>query len=486
MQSVQFRSGRRAAEAAAVSLLGLLLTAGAMAQDKFPAFPPPAAPKDTSSLGMGIQRTMTLLATSTPEHRNTVRILFYGQSITEQSWWKDVADDLRRRFPSANLIIENRAIGGFSSQYLVKDAEAALYPAYPDLVIFYVYGSHIEYENIIRRLRERTTAEIVMQTDHVTKDEELTEEEDPAKLSPQNWSAWMNHSFLPATAKKYGAGLLDQRAAWKTYLSTNHLHAAQLLKDGVHLNGQGCYVMAELVKPYLRYRPDQPTDSGEDLVQTDTVGKDTAWKNGHLTLAFEGNRVDIIPNPSSTLGTTARILIDGKKPSEHPELYTFTRTSDYPGTRWPGAMKVGSEAPLQLEEWTARITPLSDDLKRFSFSLTGSKTGPDGEGISDQHFVSKSRRIVLAPEDWSLARSREFTKQGISPGFEIKWKVVPLFQDTYTTPILVSRAYERATPIAQGLTNGKHTLEIISDDGKPLPIQAIRIYHPPLGREEKK
>lgn len=29
---------------------------------------------------------MRLLATSTAEKRNTVRILFYGQSITEQKW----------------------------------------------------------------------------------------------------------------------------------------------------------------------------------------------------------------------------------------------------------------------------------------------------------------------------------------------------------------------------------------------------------------
>jgi hypothetical protein len=86
---------------------------------------------------------------------------------TEQSWARTVADDLRRRFPSANLVIENRAIGGFAAQLLVKTAESDLYPFYPDLVIFHVYGSHIEYENIIRRIRERTTAEILMQTDHL-------------------------------------------------------------------------------------------------------------------------------------------------------------------------------------------------------------------------------------------------------------------------------------------------------------------------------
>lgn len=53
---------------------------------------------DPAQLGRGIQRTMTLLASSTPERRNTVRILFYGQSITEQDWWKEVAEDLRVRW----------------------------------------------------------------------------------------------------------------------------------------------------------------------------------------------------------------------------------------------------------------------------------------------------------------------------------------------------------------------------------------------------
>jgi hypothetical protein len=43
---------------------------------------------DTASFGRNVQRTMRLLATSTPERRNTVRVLFYGQSITEQGWWK--------------------------------------------------------------------------------------------------------------------------------------------------------------------------------------------------------------------------------------------------------------------------------------------------------------------------------------------------------------------------------------------------------------
>ena len=168
-----------------------------------PSYPPTKFP-DTSGWGKSIQRTMRLLATSTAEQRNTVRILFYGQSITEQKWAKRVEEDLRRRFPHANFTCENRALGGFASQMLVKTAEADLYPFQPDLLIFHVYGAHDKYEDIIRRTRERTTAEILMQNDHVTKPADFTEETDAAKLPPagKHWDAFMNHNWLPSLAKK--------------------------------------------------------------------------------------------------------------------------------------------------------------------------------------------------------------------------------------------------------------------------------------------
>ncbi len=44
---------------------------------------PPARFPAAGGWGKNIQRTMRLLATSTAGKRNTVRILFYGQSITE-------------------------------------------------------------------------------------------------------------------------------------------------------------------------------------------------------------------------------------------------------------------------------------------------------------------------------------------------------------------------------------------------------------------
>ena len=144
-------------------------------------FPEPKSLGQTADYGRHLQRTMRLLTGSTPERRNTVRVLFYGQSITEQQWSAQVGDDLRARFPHANLVIENRALGGFASQMLVRTAETDLYSFQPDLLIFHVYGAHDRYEDILRRVRERTTAEILMQTDHVIKPADFTQETEPGQ-----------------------------------------------------------------------------------------------------------------------------------------------------------------------------------------------------------------------------------------------------------------------------------------------------------------
>ncbi len=437
---------------------------------------------DTRSWGRNVQRTMRLLATSTPKKRSTVRILFYGQSITEQKWWKAVADDLRTRFPNANLVIENRALGGFASQMLVKTAETDLYPFYPDLLIFHVYGAHDKYEDIIRRVRERTTAEILQQNDHVTNPADFTEETDPAKLWPpsgRRWNAFMNHNWLPALSQRYGTELCDQRSLWKRYLTDNGLQPKQLLIDGVHLNAQGEFVMAECVKAYLRFNAGLGPAAADRWVRTYEVGKDIAWRDGVLRLALEGNRVDVIVKPTTDAARSpAAVTIDGRKPSEFPELYGFTRTRARPGGKWPPIAPVKSEKPLVLEDWTMEIVKDGHDPKTFHFTLRGSKTGPDGEGRSDARFVSRSGRIVIEPEDWNVAYALTLAQvKPVPDRFIVTWSVVPHFVDQIVWPGSGNPAIETAVTLAQGLPNTKHMLEIAGD--AKIPIAAVRVYCPP-------
>jgi hypothetical protein len=458
---------------AAVLFAGVAACAVPAAGRDEPKFPAPKSLGPVETYGKNLGRAMHLLATSTPEKRNTVRVLFYGQSITAQAWTKAVAADLRKRFPHADLVAENRAISGHAAQMLVKTAEADLYPFYPDLLIFHVYGSHPDYEAIIRRTRERTTADVLHTTDHLRAGEASEEETDPAKLTPKQWNPWFNHAFLPGVQKKYGTELADVRGLWKQYLADHGLKAQDLLKDSVHLNAHGEYVMAALVSAHLRHDP-KAAAPADDRVKTFAVGKDVGWKDGKLTLPFEGNRVDLVCGPGK--GGPAAVRVDGKRPSEFAEAYAFTRTTAYPTSNYPTLLRVTSEKPRVAEDWTLTLTELNADFTGGKFTVTGSVTGDDGAGEVGKRFVSKSGRVVIEADDWNLAYCLKVHENHVKLPFAIRWKSVLTGADEFRSPGAKDAAVEAVVTVARGLPNGKHTLEL--SGGPDVPVAAVRVYKP--------
>jgi hypothetical protein len=349
---------------------------------------PPLKPVDNSNFGRNISRTMHLLATSTPQQRNTVKILVYGQSITRGDYWLTLKSYLQQKFPNANLIMENLAIGGFSVPKLSQPAEQDVFPFYPDMILFHVYGPEPDYENLIREFRLRTSAEIAIQTDHVTPTD------DP------NWEQHHSFEWLPALCATYGLQCLDIRHPWQGYLEQYKINASELLKDGVHPNDWGNWLMASIIEWYLRYDSSFPVDPF-GLATTYVIGKDIHWQNGTIQFQINGNRVDLIAaNPTRPGTKTAKIFIDGKAPSTYPNCYTFTRpnfqtadtTSDWP---WDigSVVRVDKYVPLVEEDWTLTFTSINNaSADYFTFSLEGSVTGPDGTGNSNEYFVSKSGR----------------------------------------------------------------------------------------------
>ncbi|MCW5560145.1 MAG: hypothetical protein KIT22_20190, partial [Verrucomicrobiae bacterium] len=178
-----------------------------------------------------LQRTQALLAASNDEHPHPVRILFYGQSITLQRWWLSTADELRRLFPKARLEIANRAISSFKAPLLIKTAEADVYPYHPDLILFHCYGGldpGPEWEQLLRRFRARTTADVILLGNHVTSDDEIAEPTDPAAISYRS-EAWLNYVLSPALVQELGFCFPDNRTAWKAYLKARDLPASALL-----------------------------------------------------------------------------------------------------------------------------------------------------------------------------------------------------------------------------------------------------------------
>ena len=447
-----------------LSLIALALVASlGRAAEPFP----PDTPEvlgDAAKFGANVQRTMRLLATSTAAKRNAVRVLFYGQSITEQKWADLVTADLKARFPHADLTIENRALAGYSSQLLVKTAETDLYPFAPDLVIFHVYGAHDKYEDIIRRVRERTGAEVLMQTDHVTKPTDFTEETDPAKLPPagKHWDAFMNQNWLPTVAKKYGCELCDQRAIWKRYLTANKLEPKALLSDSVHLNAHGEFLMAECVKAYLRYDPAAKPAADGYFTSPGFL------RSGPVVVPFTGARVELVFEPGAK---PVAVTVDGVKPSEIPGAHAFTRALAKEGGKWPVVAGMRPTGKPVAEDWTLAMTKDAASPKHFTFTLTGSVSGPDGDGRTDTTFASKSGRVTIAPDDWNVEYA--LALRGVKP---VPDKLTVTFKTVLMGADVVG---PKQTLVADGLTNGPHELVLT---GGSEGIDGVRVTRPPLGR----
>lgn len=319
--------------------------------------------------GDGIGRTMGLLKAGRP-----ARILFYGQSITEQGWTRLVEADLRKRFPKATLVVENRAIGGFSADKLMRTARADVLAARPDLVIFHDYGGEPDYARLVGWIRARTPAEVLLQTDHPT----WAPDPSLPNAKPPGGEAWhdAHAGWIAELAGKLGGGSVDVRSLWRAELATAKALPDAYLSDGVHLNDRGDALMARLVGAAL-------VPGGRPGTTEPTTGTSFATTEDVVRVEARGR---------------GRVMIDGVPPSSMPELWVHGRSTG--AGRIPLLKRAGFRTLPVAETWTITMTSVEDGAKRFGFSLTGSVTGADGEGFSDAPFVSKSGRVEIEPRDW--------------------------------------------------------------------------------------
>lgn len=430
--------------------------------------------EDTGSVmlpGAHIQRSMALLAKSTPEKRNVVRILFYGQSITAQGWWGKVANDLRQRFPNADLKIENRAIGGFTAPNLIATTEFDLYPFYPDLLIFHVYGGGQmdKWEEIIRGVKTKTTAEILLWTHH-----------DAGRKGD-----YIESERIREIAVKYNCGLVDVETQWQKILAERNLRPKAFLRDSVHLNKEGCNLLADMIKPFLIHKPELMTSESRDLVTDISMADKTKVKqfsDGKIEVAFTGNRIDAIAFPSTGSNALAVVTIDGKAPSQIQGTFALTRPSNAPYTWFPAVKVIKNNAPLVAENWTLEFVKFTPNASAFTYKAIGSITGEDGEGGKNQNFVSKSGRVVIeGGNNWSMVPwSLKYIKKQMPETFSVTWKVYPMFLEELRFPAVKNAASERVVTLVQGLSNGKHVLRLVPLKGAKLKLAGFRAYHPAL------
>ena len=474
-------------------------------------FPAPAA-EDTTKFGAGVQRTMKLLATSTAQKKNTVKILVYGQSISHGTWWLNVRDDLKKRFPNANLIMENKAIGGFSSNILSIPFFNDVLPYNYDLVLFHVYGSQWTYDTIVRNIRTFSTAEMALQNDQGEK-------------GTDSWSDQMSYTILPAFAQKYKLEMMDVRTPWTKYMTDNNVTQNDLTVDGTHLNTQGNYLLGTLISRHLAYKPKFESDR-YSLVKTLEVGKDIAFVNGKLNLAFDGTRVEFISGHKGVNPAPVAVTIDNKRPSEFigcsyhlrandstqvPKYYEY-HPKDPHRFDWPWGvgtlLRIRRNATLLEEDWTITINNLvtTTNSCKFDFTLVGSVTGNDGNGSvtmakkstspdsslygwvgTSAPFVSKSKRVVIGSSAWYLPQALENNQPKVSPivnGYKINWHSTLQAKDNYTAPAIADPTIETTTVIAHGLPKGTHTMELTAAAGGDAAIKYIRVFNPYFERPQ--
>jgi hypothetical protein len=444
--------------------------------------------------GSGIQRTMWLLENSTADNPNHVRILFYGQSIIQGMNYESIINTLTERYPHAVIEYENRAIGGFQAPNLVRVAVHDLFPFYPDLMIFHVYGGEEtgEMEAIIRETRMQTTSEIMLLTHH------YAWEQEPEKLKERTLKDDLSSEHIREIARKYDCELVDIRRGWKEYLDAhpgiyiNNLMGNEVRSD-VHPNIKGNRLLELLLMKHFRvFDPDgnywwaemattinlsnkEVTDAAGRIIQN-PVHKLTTTSE-IIEVEFTGNKVELIANPSlvGDFGSLG-VLIDGKKPSEHPSLYYCTRPSRSFHHWRPALKRVTLGDNPTLETWTLEITSIDHENRYLEFTVTGGMTGFDGSGNNRELFISQSERIIIEPSDFFTFEADDYTRRATPVGFEITWEVMPLFVDQITF-----EPGQSVYLIAQGLANGKHKLQLFHiDEKQQYPQIAIRVYSPPM------
>ncbi len=417
------------------------------------------------------------------------RILFYGQSITEQGWWRRVSEYLKSEYRNTRFEIENKAIGGHPVNMLIKTAEADIYKYNPDLIIFHAYGPHHSYEDFIKNVRERTTSDVVIASDHVTADPQIREQTSYWKLMiwrhtrwmtwfwggqpDYTWEAWMNYVFLPSIASKYKLEFIDVRSQWKRYVVDNNLKSKDLLMDSVHLNANGEYLMAEIIKSRLsKARLPNFGCENNNIYRVDP--KKIKFDGGvDYKIKINGNRLEL--GFSGVGGSEMSIKIDGRPPSQYYKAFGFNRSSLYPGTTWPALLEIhkGPATP-QEEAWSACVEPSKNGQEWNKFSVTGSSTGFDGSGQTNREFISDSGRILIGPDDWNLNYSKKVW------GMDLEVKTCFFWDSLGPGPDKFSPQKLPADDVLSlsGLSNGRHTIEL---RGRDLSyVTSFRVFRPPL------
>lgn len=415
------------------------------------------------------------------------------------SSWTNFLSDLepwrqfiRQHFPNApEIVYKRRAGSGTPYEYAHGWVHTQVLEEQPDLVFCYTNGSLEGLEAMLKDIRQHSTADIIIPSLHFFEN---------SKLIPQQINDPV-FDKIRDICQKYNAQFVDNRRELAAWLLKNNQPVKYLLGDPVHQNEIGKLLINENISAHF-VKNDNPAYNPEQMEKQlflpeayKSVDKQFTFSEGwelkdkmlvssksgaNIKIGFSGNRIDLI-GLKTTVGGDLKIIIDDKPAGQFPAYFisfvepaitnmshfgTFSRYSGGNNDTGPHGVWLGND--INPQTWTIRMTD-----NEGNYELRGRKTRLDGNGNNRKMFESKSGQIIIDPALW---RHPESNINGDYWTFNV-------YRCT-TNKVNFKSALDKpevfSIPLAQNLTNGPHTLEIIYEGAGEVSIGSFYVFTPML------
>lgn len=458
------------------------LAAAWQARDKrFPPYPIPPREGDGSNLALSIRK---LRGRGRPGQ--TFVIWALGSSFTNfLGNGEDLRQQIEARFPDAPPIIYRKHVGsgtpyefvrGWVRQFAVHD--------YPDLILIYTNGEAEGLDQALRTIRQSCTADVIVPSLHFW------------ARAKNNWRKMTDTAYwnrIRDISRKHGVEFVENRRELADWFDAADRSPVDTLGDSVHQNELGRRLInLNIVRHFAipqnvsytpanrerRVRAVWALRDASSLIQaTGNWDVDqhgllrSSQKGARIRLTSRGNRFDILGERVRG-GGTVRVTIDGVPAQECP---AFAATYVRPGNKnhTSGGAMAGDSAPHAItlgkdivpQSWTIRML---DD--QGAFQLTGSQTGPDGQGNNRQAFVSDSGQINVDPDLWRNPKSNRKDDK-----FTFRVYRTTTGDVAFDGP----DGARLHRSLARSLPNQSHTIELeVVGDG-PVVIDSLITFTPP-------
>jgi len=398
---------------------------------------------------------------------------------------------IRKRFPNAPEIIYRKRVGsGCPYDYARGWVHTGVLSEHPDLILCYTNGKLIDLEEMLKNIRCRSTADIIIPSLHFMASDSLTNDiiNDPRYIE------------MEMICRKYNAQFVDNRRELADWLMKNNMEIKDILSDPVHQNELGRILICENIARHFvhnntpAYDPfvlEKKIPLVKAFEQNDSnISFSSSWKKegdylcaartgSSISMRFKGNGVYLIGKHLSGDGGI-NVYIDGKPLNAvssfsisfiEPAITNISHTGNYSraskenGDTGPHGIILGDNVVPQT--WEIRMI---DDIGNYE--LTGSFTGMDGKGNNMKPFRSSSGQIIIPPSLWREAKANV---KGDYWSFEV-------FRTVLAPPIPIENQPSNVflVPLVLDIPYGEHTIEIKTTSDEKVSLNALYIYNPML------